>query len=196
MKDNGKNEIKQQKAEVRKQITGRLRDQDPSVREEKSRIIQQKLLTTEEFALSKTVMTYVSLPSEVSTDYFIEEALKLGKRVAVPYIGPNKEKLIASQLVAIESLEDGPFGIRQPKDGPARKISLKEIELVVVPAIAYDRTNMRLGRGKGFYDRFLSSGDLRSAKKIGLAFSFQIVDSLPSDDHDLAIDRVITDQSS
>jgi 5-formyltetrahydrofolate cyclo-ligase len=197
MRNNERSEIKERKSEVRKEIIGRLRDQDPSLREERSKIIQQKLLSSEEFKVSKTVMTYVSLPTEVSTDHLIEEALKLGKRVAVPCIGSlDEQKIIASELVAIESLEEGPFGIHQPKDGPVREIPLKEIDLVVVPAIAYDRKNMRLGRGKGYYDRFLSSKDLCSAKKVGLAFQFQVLDSLPSDDHDLAVDQVVTDQSS
>lgn len=196
MRDNEKFDIKEQKKEVRKEIIGRLRDQDPSLREERSRIIQNKLLSSEEFKVSTTVMTYVSLPTEVNTEHLIKEAMRLGKRVAVPCIGPNEQKIIASELVAIESLEEGPFGIHQPKDGLAREIPLKEIDLIVVPAIAYDKKNMRLGRGKGYYDKFLSSQDLCSVKKVGLAFHFQVVDYLPSDDHDLAVDQVVTDQSN
>ncbi|MFC1549012.1 5-formyltetrahydrofolate cyclo-ligase [Candidatus Omnitrophota bacterium] len=185
--------IKKEKEEIRKEIIGRLRDQSPSLREERSMKIQEKLLESDEFRSSKTVMIYVSLPSEVNTDQLIKEALKQGKRVAAPYIEPDKETIAASALTAIEDLEEGPFGIYQPKEGCARTISLKEIDLVVVPAIAYDKKNMRLGRGKGFYDSFLASEDLCSSKTIGLAFHFQITDALPANDHDRAVDRVITD---
>ncbi|MFC1644167.1 5-formyltetrahydrofolate cyclo-ligase, partial [Candidatus Omnitrophota bacterium] len=148
--------------------------------------------SSEEFRDSKTVMTYVSLPTEVATDYFNKEALKQGKRVAVPYVDTSNQTIIASELTAIECLEKGPFGIHHPKDGLARKIPLKEIDLIVIPAIAYDKKNMRLGRGKGYYDRFLASEE-SSSTTIGLAFHFQAVDALPACPHDRPVSRVITD---
>ncbi len=190
MSNNG---IKIKKAEIRKEIIRRLRDQSPSLRAERSLIIQEKLLESDEFRSSNTVMTYVSLPTEVDTGHFIKTALRQGKRVAAPYIGPDGDTIIASELTAIENLEKGPFGIYQPKGGRDREIPLKEIDLVVVPAIAYDRKNMRLGRGKGYYDKFLADTDLLSSKTVGLSFSFQVVDRLPSNDHDRPVDRVITD---
>ena len=185
--------MRERKEEIRKEKLRRLRDQKPSLREERSRKIQEELLSSEEFRVSKTVMTYVSLPLEVNTCYFNEEALKRGKRVAVPYIEPNSQTIIASELTAIENLEKGPFGIYQPKKGLAGTIPLGEIDLVVVPLIAYDTKNMRLGRGKGYYDRFLANRDLSPAKTIGLAFHFQVTDSLPPDPHDRPVSRVITD---
>ena len=187
------NSIREKKAEIRKEKFRRLRDQDPSLREERSQKIQEELLSSEEFQICKTVMIYVSLPTEVATNYLIKEALKRGKRVAVPYIEPNSQTIIASELTAIECLEKGPFGIYQPKDGPNKTIALKEIDLIVVPLMAYDKKNMRLGRGKGYYDKFLANKDLSLAKTIGLAFHFQAVDSLPSDSHDRPVSRVITD---
>ena len=181
------------KETIRKETIRRLRDQDPSLRDARSRKAQEKLLSCEEFRISKTVMTYVSLPAEVSTAYLNKEALKRGKRVAVPYIEPHGRTIIAAEITEIENLEKGPFGIYQPKDGPTRTIPLEEIELVVVPAIAYDKNNMRLGRGKGFYDRFLARDGLSSAKTIGLAFHFQVVDRISTDLHDRPVSRVITD---
>ncbi|MFH1552693.1 MAG: 5-formyltetrahydrofolate cyclo-ligase [Candidatus Omnitrophota bacterium] len=185
--------IIRRKEEIRKETIRRLRDQEPSLREERSRKIQEELLSSEEFRDSKTVMTYVSLPTEVATDYFNKEALKQGKRVAVPYVDTNNQTIIASELTAIECLEKGPFGIHHPKDGLAKKIPLKEIDLIVIPAIAYDKKNMRLGRGKGYYDRFLTSEELSSSTTIGLAFRFQVVETLPACSHDRPVSRVITD---
>ncbi len=185
--------IREKKAEIRKEIIRRLREQDSSLKEERSRIIQEKLLSSEEFRSSKTVMTYVSLPTEVSTSYLNQEALKRGKRVAVPYIKGNSQTIIASELIAINSLEKGPYGIPQPKKDLIKAIPLKEIDLIVVPAIAYDKKNMRLGRGKGYYDKFLTEKDLSLVKTIGLAFNFQVLESLPSDPHDRPVSRVITD---
>lgn len=185
--------VREKKEEIRKEIIRRLKDQEPSLRAERSRLIQKKLLSSEAFRASKTVMTYVSLPTEVSTDYLNAEALKQGKRVAVPYTEPHNNTIIASELTAIENLEKGPFGIYRPKDGLSRRIPLKEIDLVVVPAIAYDKKNTRLGRGKGCYDKFLASERELLSKTIGLAFCFQVVESLPSTPNDIPVSRVITD---
>lgn len=187
------NEIFEKKREIRKDIIRRLRDQDPSLRKERSLLIQQKLLSSEEFKAAGTVMTYVSMPTEVSTKQFIKEALKLGKRVAAPHIRPQGKELEVFELNAVEDLEEGPYGIKQPKNGPAGSIPLREIDLIVVPAIAYDRNNMRLGRGKGYYDQFFSREELSSATTIGLAFSFQLMDSIPHDSHDRPVSRVISD---
>lgn len=167
--------------------------QDASARKEKSRVIREKLLASEEFRKSRTVMTYVSLPAEVDTFHFNEEALKRGKRVAVPYLGTADQEILASEITSMDSLVKGPFGIFEPKDGCKKRIPLEEIDLIVVPAIAFDRNNMRLGRGKGYYDRFLSKPDLSSAKTIGIAYRFQITDPLPQDPHDRPVHRVFTD---
>ena len=172
-----------------------MRGQDPLPRKERSRIICEKLLSSNEFRQSRTVMSYVSLPSEVDTFMFNTEALKRGKRVVVPCVNAAEQAITASELTSMDSLVKGPFGIYEPEDGQKRTIPLKEIDLVVVPAIAFDRNGMRLGRGKGYYDRFLSSPDLSSARTIGIAFGFQIVDSLPSDPHDRPVLRVVTDRS-
>lgn len=197
MKYNNTNTDEQQskrdrKGYFRKETIRRLRDQDPRQREERSLIIQQKLLSCEDFRTSRTIMTYVSLPTEVSTDMLNREAMRQGKRVVAPYMGPHSNIITASELTSIDDVEKGPFGIRQPKKGLAGAISLKEIDLIVVPAIAYDRKNMRLGRGKGCYDNFLASVDLSSTMTIGLAFRFQILNDLPVESHDRPVTRVIT----
>jgi 5-formyltetrahydrofolate cyclo-ligase len=181
------------KKEIRKEIFRQLREQAPSLRRDRSRKVQEALLSSREFLESKLIMTYVSLPAEVDTRYFIEEALKRGKRIAAPCIDKESETIIASELSSIDDLAKGPYGIYEPKGGAARAIPLKEINLVVVPGIAFDKRNYRLGRGKGYYDKFLADEDLSSSSKIGLAFSFQIVDSLPLAPHDMPVSRVITD---
>ncbi|MFH1411402.1 MAG: 5-formyltetrahydrofolate cyclo-ligase [Candidatus Omnitrophota bacterium] len=181
------------KEELRKEIIRRLKDQDPALRDKRSRKIQERFLASEEFKACRTVMTYVSLTTEVDTSMINEEALRSGKRVAVPYLGPGEERIIASKLTAIKDLEKGPFGICQPKKSRVEEVPPEEIDLVVVPAIAYDTDNMRLGRGKGFYDRFLAEKHLSRIPTVGLAFGFQVVEHLPSDPHDRPVFRVITD---
>jgi 5-formyltetrahydrofolate cyclo-ligase len=186
-------EIRRKKEAIRKEIIKQLREQDPSLRVQRSRKVQQILLSSREFQDSKVVMAYVSLPTEVDTRQLIKETLENGKRLVVPCIDAVRQTIIASELSSIDDLVEGSFGIHQPKDGPAKAISLEEIELIVVPGIAFDKKNMRLGRGKGYYDKFLANKGVSSSKIIGLAFKCQVVDSLPSDPHDVPVSRVITD---
>ncbi|MBU1894641.1 MAG: 5-formyltetrahydrofolate cyclo-ligase [Candidatus Omnitrophota bacterium] len=184
--------MKIRKQEIRKEMIRCLREQESSLREERSLNIQLKLLSSEVFKTSKTVMTYVSLPMEVDTHYLIEQALKQGKRVVVPYIGPHSQTITASEIKSMNNLEKGPLNIFQPKKGEQVTVALTEIDLIIVPAVAYDKKNMRLGRGKGFYDKFLSDPDVSSVKTIGFAFDFQVVDSLPVDSYDRPVTSVIT----
>lgn len=138
-------------------------------------------------------MVYVPLPSEVDTTGIISEAWERGKTVAVPYIDEkDRTELKVSGLLSFDQLEDGPLGIKQPAKEFIRPIPYEEIELVLVPAIAFDKNNHRLGRGKGYYDRFLAES-CTNAFTAGLAFSFQLLDDLPKDPHDIAVDMVVSD---
>jgi 5-formyltetrahydrofolate cyclo-ligase len=186
-------DIRRKKEEIRKEIFSKLREQDPSLWRERSRKVQEKLLSSNEYQNSKVVMAYVSLPTEVDTQEIIKETLERGKKLAVPSIDTVSQTMVATELTSIDDLAEGHFGIKEPKDGPAGAIKPEEIDLIVVPGRAFDKKNMRLGRGKGYYDKFLANKDLSSAKTIGLAFEFQVIDSLPSDPHDVPVYRVITE---
>ena len=185
--------VEGQKEEIRKEMIRRLRDQRPPERQEKSLLIQKKLLSAGEFMGSKTVLAYVSLPTEVDTAHFITEALEQGKRVGVPYIKTGSASMAVSEIKTNYRLEKGPYGIYQPYEADFEAIPLKEIDLVIVPGLAYDDNNMRLGRGKAYYDSFLSGAGVSFARTIGIAFSFQKVNTLPVSPHDRPVDRVITD---
>ena len=176
----------------RNEIKGQLREQTRSLRDEASRRIQEKLISSKEFISARTVMSYISTDTEVETTYFNRKVLESGKRLVVPVIDRERQEIIASELKSIEDLIEGPFGIYEPRDGLEKQTTVEEIDLIIVPAIAYDRHNMRLGRGKGYYDRFLADKRLSRTKTVGLAFHFQIVDVLPSDPHDIPVSTVIT----
>ena len=137
-------------------------------------------------------MFYVSLKDEVDTSSMIDEALKTGKRVAVPVILKEEKRLIAGEIHnRLEDLESQHFGIYQPRQDRVKEIPLEIIDLVVVPGVAFDRKNIRLGRGHGYYDRFLS-GLPKRTKTIGLAFDFQVLEDLPQDPHDVPVSKIIT----
>jgi 5-formyltetrahydrofolate cyclo-ligase len=88
-------------------------------------------------------------------------------------------------------LETGPYGVKQPADDPAKTLAHDCLDIVIVPGVAFDRKNHRLGRGGGYYDRFLGSLPAH-VRTVGLAFDFQVVDSLPFQaEHDVPVSCVL-----
>jgi len=180
------------KHKIRKEISAKLKSHSELEKSNKSGIIKHKLLNEEEFKKAKLVMFYVSLKDEVDTLSMIDEALKTGKRVCVPVILKEEKRLIAGEIKnRVEDLERQHFGIYQPKKGRVREVPLADIDLVVVPGIAFDKKNVRLGRGHGYYDRFLCCLP-SNTKTIGLAFDFQLVEDLPKYPHDIPVWKTIT----
>ena len=179
------------KHKIRKEIRDKIKEYSPLEKSRKSAIIKDRLFKEEEFKKAKLVMVYVSLKDEVDTLTIIDETLKMGKRVCVPVISKEAKRLIAGEIKdRQEDLESQHFGIYQPKNGHVREVPLCDIDLVIVPGIAFDKHNVRLGRGHGYYDRFLS-GLPSAAKTIGLAFDFQLIEKLPQDPHDIPVWKTI-----
>ena len=165
-----------------------LSEQERSVLDDR---ITQKLLATSEYAEATTVLTYVSVSSEVSTRMFIECALRDGKTVAVPRCLPGH----CLEFVAIASLKQlvaAPFNLLEPaKELPAVTEDQKNNSICIVPALLVDTKGYRLGYGAGFYDRFLST---YPGKKICLAYQQSLSrTTLPHTAFDVAVDVVITE---
>lgn len=181
------------KEALRKRLLGLLRNQKEETRFQKSALIRSKLFERQEFKDASTIMFYASFDGEVDTREMIKEAKAQGKKVVLPIIIKEEKKIIPSLIEDLENdLTDGPYGIQQPKTKPAQELNLEALGVVVVPGVAFDKKANRLGRGQGYYDRFLKQ--LPSfVTTIGLAFDFQIVDNLPSlKDHDIPVSFVIT----
>src|SRR3989338_4404871 len=158
------------KERIRREISKKIKSHSELEKSRESDIIKNKLFNEEVFKKAKLVMFYVSLKDEVNTLAMIDEAVKTGKRVCVPVIFKEDKRLIAGEIKdRIEDLEKQHFGIYQPKNGKVKEVGLEDIDLVVVPGIAFDRCNVRLGRGHGYYDRFLCALPNKT-KTIGLAF--------------------------
>ncbi|MFA6141947.1 MAG: 5-formyltetrahydrofolate cyclo-ligase [Candidatus Omnitrophota bacterium] len=180
------------KHKIRHHIRQKIKDRSDLEKSRKSDIIKGKLFNEEEFKKASVVMFYVSLKDEVSTLSMIDEAVKAGKRVCVPVILKEEKRLVAGEIRnRSEDLERQHFGIYQPKEGHVKEVPLENIDLVIVPGVAFDKSNMRLGRGHGYYDRFLS-GIPNGTRTIGLAFDFQVVEDLPKDSHDIPVWKTIT----
>lgn len=153
--------------------------------------ITQKLLATPEYAEAATVLTYVSVSSEVSTRMFIEGALRDGKTVAVPRCLPG-HRLEFVAISSLDQLAPAPFNLLEPpKDLSALTEDQMNNSICIVPAILVDTKGYRLGYGAGFYDRFLST---YLCKKICLAYQQNLSKTeLPHTAFDVAVDMVITE---
>ena len=141
----------------------------------------------------KTVMVYVPKPAEVDTMPFIRHLIKKDIRVVVPIIERETRTLRLSCLKDPDDLVISTFFVPEPI-GNEIPVRGEDLEVIVVPLLAFDRTGHRLGYGAGYYDRFLSL--YPQAKKIGAAFSCQEIGSVPADDNDVAMDMIITERES
>ena len=179
---------KQRLREERLAAREALSEQERAVLDDR---ITQKLLATSEYAEATTVLTYVSVSSEVSTRMFIECALRDGKTVAVPrcLLGHCLEFV---SIASLEQLVAAPFNLLEPsKELPALTEDQKNNSICIVPALLVDTKGYRLGYGAGFYDRFLST---YSGKKICLAYQQNLSrTTLPHTAFDVAVDVVITE---
>ena len=145
-----------------------------------------RLEQTAAFLMADKILMYHSLPDELSTVRFLRK-WRDRKRFFLPRVnGVNLDILPYDE----SRLEHGAFHIEEPTG--TNTVSPDEIEMVVVPGVAYDRSGNRLGRGRGFYDRLLAS---TRATKVGVGYEFQLVDSIPAEPHDVKMDLVITQSS-
>ena len=161
---------------------------------EKSQKIIENLKATKEYRTSSSILFYVSFNNEVSTVELIKELLKnKEKKVLVPYVEKNNPLLQLSELKSFDELEPKTFNILEPKDELIRKFDPNKLDLILIPGIAFDLAGHRIGYGYGYYDRFLKK--LKSnAKKIGLAFDFQVVEKIAESPHDIPVDYIITEK--
>ena len=183
---------------LREEIRQKLKAQSLEERSQKSLRIQDRLFSLAEFQKAAWVCFYVALPEEVDTVPMIEKAIGMGKRVAIPLSDLENKELKTYEIKDLRNdVRKGAFRILEPDPKKTVPVEPSKLEVVVVPGLVFDRENYRIGRGQGFYDRFLAgAGRLPLQErvfKIGLAFSFQVVPSVPHESHDQKLDLVLTD---
>lgn len=174
------------KLTLRKEFRKKRDSVDRNILKKASMKIFEKLINDENIKKSKVIMTYVSMGSEVDTHCLIENLLSQGKKVAVPVV--NGKTLDISYINSMDNLICGSFGILEPKKSEFRKCEPSEIDVVIVPAVAFDETGHRIGYGAGFYDRLLPQ---INGVKIGICYDFCMVDNVFSETHDVKVDYII-----
>jgi len=184
-----KAKIINQKKQLRDHFRKKLRHESVEFKIQKSRVISDLIHDFPAFRKAACVMFYVSFDGEVDTRSILETTFKEGKTVLLPVINERENKLFCSHLEDAHKMRPGKYGIMEP-DKPNEAFPSSQIDLVFVPGLGFDRKNFRLGRGKGYYDRFLEQLGPHTLK-VGLAYDFQLVDHLSVEEHDVPMDMVI-----
>jgi 5-formyltetrahydrofolate cyclo-ligase len=157
--------------------------------------ICETFIAQPEFAAAETVMVYIDVRTEVKTRQHLPKLLAGDKRIVVPYCVDGELELFL--LENMDELEIGMYKILEPKvelrDVPAKKIDVEELDLVMVPGVAFDARGARMGHGMGYYDKLLEHAR-PDAPLIALAFECQLFPEIPTDAHDVYMDKIITEK--
>ena len=175
------------KSEIRGEVRRRIKELSAE-----DRILSAtKIFTTIEqnahFEQARCIALFASMKDEVATDYALKAWRERGKRIVVPRVEGD---IMRFYDYSPDRMQTGAFGIEEPIGDT--EVKVEDIDLIIVPARAFTRRGERLGRGGGFYDKYMSLSGFR-AYKIGIAYGVQIFDSLPCDAHDIRVDEVVTE---
>ncbi|MCQ2604133.1 MAG: 5-formyltetrahydrofolate cyclo-ligase [Spirochaetia bacterium] len=186
-------DIKERKKILRKEMKLKFKALSPDDFFRKSAGVLKQLRKIDQFMGTELVLAFVSMKDEIQTDGILRYVLSEGKRLAVPLVVGDDLEFYEIRDLGTE-LAPGAFGILEPVSG-SHKLDIKTLaeidSVILVPGLAFDRDNYRLGRGKGFYDRFFSRLP-ENVLKIGIGYDFQKVDTVPREQHDCPLDMIIT----
>ncbi len=179
--------------ELRRQILLKRDSLGPELRSDLSSKACTRLVSTDFFKQAGTILLYISFRSEVETLDLVDEAISTGKRIFAPVTLIGERRLEIYQLTSRTELVPGAYGIAEPDRDRCPKGDPASLDLVIVPGSVFSLSCGRYGYGGGFYDRFLST-QAPQAVRAGLAFDFQVLDSIPLAPHDELMDYIVTDR--
>lgn len=182
----------QHKSDLRRQLRAALASLTEEQRRLKSQTATALLVGAPEFAQARTVMLYLSSPQEVDTSGIALKCWQAGKTVCVPKVSWDQRRMLPTEITSLQvDMHEVRPGIREPTGG--KPCPVQFIDLVIVPGLGFSDRGFRIGRGMGFYDRFLAQPDFLGVS-CGLAYEEQIVDEIPVLDHDVPLGMLITDR--
>lgn len=174
------------KKSLRQSIREMKRTYPAAALDAQSDLLMSRLEAHERFQTAHVVMLFCALPDEPNTLPLLERWAK-HKEFVLPVV--CGDDMIVKRYAGKASLSVGAYHILEPIGDEFT--AHNKIDLIVVPGMAFDRHGHRLGRGKGYYDRFLCQPDLANAYKLGIAFDFQLLDEVPTDTYDILMDEVL-----
>lgn len=185
--------INQRKSEIRTAMQDRLAAMSEDERRRASAAACSRLIGMEAFIHAGTVMLYMPIKTELDLTPLAIRCFQLGKTVCVPKVDWSRREMSPIEVSSFDDnvMEIDDHGLRSPRDG--RIVVPTVIDMVIVPGLAFDTSGRRLGRGGGYYDRFLAR--LRpSAVSVGICYDAQVVDTVPSSPKDVTVDILVTDR--
>jgi 5-formyltetrahydrofolate cyclo-ligase len=180
------------KQAIRRQLREKLEAISEADRHIKSLAACANMMAAPEFAAARVVMLFLSMNHEVDTAALALRCWQTGKTVVVPKVSWNQRRMLPVEITSLQTsmTTSGP-GVREPVSGQPIPINL--IDLVIVPGLGFTNDGHRIGRGMGFYDRFLAQSDFIGLS-CGMAFEEQIVERIPVLDHDMSLSMLCTDR--
>jgi 5-formyltetrahydrofolate cyclo-ligase len=179
------------KSVLREQILEKRKALPPSFLEEKSTIIIKHLSLLPAIEQAKTILSYISFGNEVYTHDFIRSSIKK-KNIVVPFVADTtQKKLSLSYLSDWNNLLPGNYGILEPSPDHVTPAEFEDIDICVIPGVAFDTSCHRIGYGYGYFDRILKK---IHTLKIGLAFEVQILNNIPITSYDVPMDCILTEK--
>ena len=175
------------KTEIRKEYKQMRSALDSAFCADASKKICGKILSLDEYKNASTVMSYNAIKNEAVVDVVTKDALLNGKTLLLPVTNTETETMYASKLDSFLDITIGNYGIYEPIKKQA--FDEAKIDIVLVPALVYNKDGFRIGYGKGYYDKFF--GKCKNALKIGVAYSCQMCDEDFSDAYDIAVDMIV-----
>ncbi|MGI6175262.1 MAG: 5-formyltetrahydrofolate cyclo-ligase [Christensenellales bacterium] len=184
-------DIQSTKLALRKQMRSKRQEMEPHRVDELSAEIQTKTTILKDFNVANTVFIYLHNGNEPKTDAIISLALSQEKEIYVPILLDNQQ-MKAQRYTANTPLTKNVHGILEPAYDESQCIAATDIDLVILPGLAFDACGRRLGQGMGYYDTFLTDAD---AYCVALAYEWQIQDRVPTDAHDMTMDVIVTEEN-
>lgn len=180
------------KGQIRKDIQEKLQAVPKDVLKKWASEIAKNLYNTDDWKRADTIAITISRGTEVDTKVIIEKGWEQGKVIVVPKCEPTTKGMTFRVLESFDQLEVVYYGLLEPKENETKAVSSCEINLILVPGLAYNQKGYRIGFGGGYYDRFLSKYDGRTA---ALAFQeIQLVEELPLEEYDIPVNMIITNE--
>lgn len=166
----------------------KIRDEIPN-KNELSNLIIKQLIEQEYYKNAKVIALYSNILSEVETNELFDNCIKNRKTVAYPKV-MNDNIMNFYQVTSLKELQNGSYGIKEPINNPKKLVSKKDIDLMIIPGICFDKKKNRIGYGKGYYDTYLKD---TKCIKVALAFTKQICEEINADPNDIKMDYIITE---
>lgn len=186
-------DIREYKRKIRKDIIKTRDCINENKKEKLDKILKETLFESEYYRHAKKIFMYVSYGSEIETHDIITESINQGKEIYIPRTKFETKLMNAVRFQSFNQLVKDRYGILEPSEEEPF-IDPNELDLIIVPGVAFDKNGGRLGYGAGYYDRYFGRIS-DNVLKVALAYDFQLISDVPRDENDVLIDCIITEKN-